>query len=63
MIAFITVQSTLFNSNSLGGRENVRITKISNYADSSHEAFCSEIFKGPENFVRIGKSLNYMSLN
>ena len=37
---------------------NVRITKSSNYRDSNYRGYLFEIFKGPENFVRITKSLN-----
>ena len=47
------------NSNSLGDRKNVRITKSSNYRDSNYRGFCEEICKGSENFVRSRKGFDY----
>ena len=57
------IQSILSNSNSLGDRKNVRITKSSNYRDSNYRGVCLKIFKGSENFVRISKSSNCTSSN
>ena len=45
------------NSNSLGDRKNVQ-TEM-----QIIEVACSEIFTGPENFVRISKISNYTSSN
>ena len=49
------IQSTLSNSNYLGDRKTVRITKRSNCRDSDHKAFCLEIFKQTEIFLELVK--------
>ena len=45
IILRIVMQSILSNSNSLGDRKNVRITKSLNYKDSDHRAFTLRDFQ------------------
>ena len=57
----IQTQSTLSNSNSLGDRKDARITNVRIADIRIIAGFGLEIFKGPENLVRISKTSNFTS--
>ena len=55
-LLLILLQSTLSNSNSLGDRKSIPVTKGSNYKDSNYRGFRLEVFKGCDNLFEFAEA-------